>query len=202
MSPAGFSSVARTQPPPVCTGKPTNQMPAPLPLPGPSAAMEAPGRWHVRRSSGSICTGCAPTTLCPCGTVTPESQMARLHVRLSSGSICTGCAPTTLCPCGTVTPESQMAPMGLNVTQPGQWACCSAPRPPAVAAGTHRPATAHVGHAQTRDVYADPRCSHIRASHPGPAGPAVDPEVSQLPQRQHVLNIPKSNPRLMADLIK
>nr|KAF6349136.1 hypothetical protein mMyoMyo1_011692 [Myotis myotis] len=57
MSPAGFSSMARTQPPPVCTGKPTNQMPAPLPLPGPPAAMEAPGRWHVRRSSGSICTG-------------------------------------------------------------------------------------------------------------------------------------------------
>lgn len=64
-------------------------------------------------------------------------------------------------------PESQMAPMGLNVTQPGQWACYSAPRPPAVAAGTHRPTTAHVGHAQTRDVYADPRCSHIRASHRG-----------------------------------
>lgn len=35
-----------------------------------------------------------------------------------------------------------------------------------------------------------------------PAGPAVDPEVSQRPQRQLVLNIPKSNLQLMADLIK
>uniref|UniRef100_G1PZF4 histone acetyltransferase n=1 Tax=Myotis lucifugus TaxID=59463 RepID=G1PZF4_MYOLU len=167
MSLAGLSSVARTQPPPVCTGKPTNQMPAPRPLPGPPAAMEA-------------------------RQVAREAQQ-RQHLYWVSTN--------NAMPCGTVTPESQMAPMGLNVPNQVRGPAILLPEPrqwqPAPIAqrqpmwGMPRPV-----------MSMQPKVQPHQSISPGGLQDLLRTLKSPSPQQQHVLSIPKSNPQLMADLIK
>ena len=187
MSPAGFPSVARTQPPTtVSTGKPTNQVPAPPPpAQPPPAAVEAARQ--IEREA--------------------QQQQHLYRVNINNGM-----PPGRT---GMVTPVSQMAPVGLNVPRPGQVSGPVVPTLPAgqwqqapipqqqPMPGMPRP----VMSMQAQPAVAGPRMSGVQPPRSISPGALQDllrtlKSPSSPQQQQQVLNILKSNPQLMAAFIK
>ncbi|EHB03127.1 CREB-binding protein [Heterocephalus glaber] len=165
MSPAGFPSVTRTQPPmTVSAGKPTNQVQAPPPpAQPPPAAVEAARQ--IEREA--------------------QQQQHLYQVNINKWH-----APWVH---KHGDPRKSDGPFGPEcaLTQPGQWACHAQHAAWTVAAGTNPQATDKIACMLTCDVHAGSSCSgrvtdaqraasqeHLTQC---PAGPAADPEVTQLP---------------------
>ncbi|EDL96306.1 rCG49841 [Rattus norvegicus] len=187
MSPAGFPSVARTQPPTIVSaGKPTNQVPAPPPpAQPPPAAVEAARQ------------------------IEREAQQQQ---HLYRANINNGMPPGRA---GMGTPGSQMAPVGLNVPRPnqvsgpvmssmppGQWQQAPIPQQQPMP-GMPRP----VMSMQAQAAVAGPRMPNVQP--PRSISPSALQDLlrtlkspSSPQQQQQVLNILKSNPQLMAAFIK
>ncbi|XP_036266107.1 CREB-binding protein isoform X2 [Pipistrellus kuhlii] len=187
VSPAGFSSVVRTQPPTtVSTGKPTNQVPAPPPpAQPPPAAVEAARQ--IEREA--------------------QQQQHLYRVNINNGM-----PPGRT---GMVTPVNQMAPVGLNVPRPnqvsgpvmpnlppGQWQPAPIPQQQSMP-GMPRP----VMSMQAQPAVAGPRMPNVQPPRSISPGALQDllrtlKSPSSPQQQQQVLNILKSNPQLMAAFIK
>ncbi|XP_066496468.1 CREB-binding protein isoform X2 [Tiliqua scincoides] len=201
MSPAGFPSVARTQPPPsMPAGKPVPQGAAPpQPAQPPPGAVEAARQIEIEAAQ-------------------QQQQQQQLY-RVSGGGLPPGRAGMVSPAVGAVNPlqQQQQQQAGLNVPRPssvsgpvlsgmqsGQWQSPPIPQQPSLPPGMPRT----VMPVPAQQAVAGPRMPGVQQP-PRSIPPNALQELlrtlkspSSPQQQQQVLNILKSNPQLMAAFIK